>query len=72
VAHGRAGQLHLDPDTEGAELQSHGHRQTAPIQPPAELRGEASGEGETALDPGLLAAEKFGDSCRAQPIFVGE
>lgn len=72
VAHGRAGQLHLDPGTEGAELQRHGHGQAARVQAPAEFRGEAVSEGESAFDPGLLAAEKFGDGCRGQPIFVME
>jgi hypothetical protein len=72
MAAGRVGQLHLGPGTEGAELQRHGERQPPRVQPPAELRREAPGEGETAFDPGLLVAKKLGDGCRAQLVIVTE
>jgi len=72
VTRGGFGQAHLGRAVEGAELRRHGHRKAAAVESEAELRGEPPGEGEPALDPGLLPAEKLGDGRRGELVVIDE
>jgi len=59
VARGGAGEADLGRWVEDAQERSQGHGEAPAIELEAELRGEATGEGETALNPGLLPAEEL-------------
>jgi len=72
VAFDRRGKLELGAVIVGAELQGHRQRQGAPINSPAELWRQAAGEGETAIDPGLLVTEKPGDTWQGELVVVQE
>jgi len=66
------GQSHLEPALKSAELRGHRHRQASRVEPEAELRRQAVGEDQSALDPGLLPAEELRDRRRGELVVFGE
>jgi len=72
VAGSRIGQAHLGPAVEGAELRCQGQREAPRVESEAQFRREPAGEGEPALDPGLLPAEEFGNGRRGELVVVGK
>jgi hypothetical protein len=68
----RVGQTLLLGVTEGREVQRHGDGEAPRIEAFAQLRREAAGQEEPALDPGLLSGEELRDRRGRESVLIRE